>query len=178
MIGLKRGTVKLWPHNKKWKSLFGRERKILEKKLGDLVVDIQHIGSTAIQDVMAKPIIDMAIAVDNIENIDKCKKLLKEIGCGYRGDAGRDGGHLFVKCSEPGIRTHHLHFVHINDKQWKSYINFRDHLNTNRKLAHEYSILKKELKKRYSANRKAYTNSKSEFIRAGLKNGSFATGTK
>lgn len=56
MIGLKRGTVKLLPHNKKWKTLFEKERATLKNKLNGLVVDIQHIGSTSIFGIPAKPI--------------------------------------------------------------------------------------------------------------------------
>jgi GrpB-like predicted nucleotidyltransferase (UPF0157 family) len=62
-IGLKRGMIKLSPHNPKWKSEYYKHEKILKRILSEFILDIQHIGSTAIEGIVAKPIIDIAIAV-------------------------------------------------------------------------------------------------------------------
>ena len=69
MIGLKRGTVRLLKHNPKWLKAFTREKKVLEKELNGLVIDIQHIGSTSIPGIVAKPIIDMLMAVHSLSNV-------------------------------------------------------------------------------------------------------------
>ena len=68
MIGLKRGTVKLLPHNPKWSEVFEKENKILVRALNGLVVDIQHIGSTSIPGIPAKPIIDISIGIKSMKN--------------------------------------------------------------------------------------------------------------
>ena len=63
MIGLKRGTVKLVPHNSKWEELFKKEKQLLKKTFGDTILGIEHIGSTAIPNIPAKPIIDIDVGV-------------------------------------------------------------------------------------------------------------------
>ncbi len=163
MIGLRRGTVKLSRHDPRWKLLFVAEKRRIEQALGGSVIDIQHIGSTAIKGIKAKPIIDIAIAIDRMDFgvIEK----LEAIGYEYRGDAGQEGGHIFITCSEPERRTHHLHVVHFDDSQWQNYMEFRDLLNNNRQLALEYEELKEALEQRHAENRKAYTSAKKEFIK-------------
>ncbi|MDP2683672.1 MAG: GrpB family protein [bacterium] len=164
MLGLKRHTVKLIRYDNKWPAIFLQTKRQLNKVISKYIIDIQHVGSTAIKGIYSKPILDIAIAIKNKNDINKFKHKLEKISYEYRGDGKRDGGILFVKSSKPEVRTQHLHFVKINDTQWKNYINFRDHLNKNKKIALQYSKLKKELEKKYSNNRKAYTEAKNEFI--------------
>jgi len=163
-LGLKRHTVRLVRHNEKWHAIFSKTKRQLIKVIGKYIIDIQHVGSTAIKGIYAKPILDIAIAVKNKNSIDKFKHKLEKIGYEYRGDGKQDGGVLFVKSSDPEVRIQHLHFIEINDIQWKNYINFRDYLNRNKKIALQYSKLKKELEKKFANNRKAYTKAKNEFI--------------
>lgn len=85
MLGLKRGTVKLASDHKEWARLFIKEKKVLIKTLGDCIVAIEHVGSTAISGVPAKPIIDIRISVASLK--DSCIKeiavLLGKIGYAY-----------------------------------------------------------------------------------------------
>jgi len=74
MIGLKRGTVKLLPHNSKWTELFEKEKQLLESTFGNSIIAIEHIGSTAISGIPAKPIIDVNIGVKSLEIAHKMKK--------------------------------------------------------------------------------------------------------
>ena len=69
MIGLKRGTVELLPHQMIWETKAAGTIHLLKEILNDVAIDIQHVGSTAIQNIHAKPIIDIAVAVDNLNNI-------------------------------------------------------------------------------------------------------------
>ena len=69
MVGLKRGTVELIPHQKEWSENAENVIRLLKQLLGDTAIDIQHIGSTAISSIHAKPIIDIAIAVNNLNDI-------------------------------------------------------------------------------------------------------------
>ena len=164
MLGLKRHTVRLVRHNEKWHAIFLKTKGQLIKVIGKYIIDIQHVGSTAIKGIYAKPILDIAIAIKNKSNIDKFKHKLEKIGYEYRGDGRRDGGVLFVKFSVPELRTQHLHFIETNDIQWKNYINFRDYLNKNKKTALQYSKLKRNLRKKFANDRKAYTKAKNKFI--------------
>ncbi len=164
MLGLKRHTVKLVEHNEHWAIAFLETKEQLSKALANLIIDIQHIGSTSIIGIPAKPILDIAIGIKSVEVIPKCIIRLEKIGYEFRGDSGAEGGFLFVKCSEPDVRTHHIHIVEISDVQWSNYLNFRDHLNAYPESANAYSILKQELAKKYPNDRKAYTNGKYDFI--------------
>lgn len=165
MIGLKRGTVKVVAYCPDWRDLFEQERRVLQQRIGHLVLDIQHVGSTAVPGLTAKPIIDIAVAVASITVIPRCRQPLGFLGYIDRGDGGKEGGYLFVKESAPGIRTHHLHIVTIDDPQWGNYLQFRDVLRANETLRTRYATLKKTLQEKFSQDRKAYTAAKHEFIR-------------
>ena len=164
MIGLKRYTVKLVPHDDSWHILFKETKKELLSLIGDFVIDIQHVGSTSIKNIEAKPILDIAISVNDLKVVNKMQSILEQYGYEYRGDGGKEGGHLFVICIAPDIRTHHIHVVDVKDIQWKNFLKFRDLLNSNEKLAFEYSKFKRKLAKKYKDNRKEYTKAKKKFI--------------
>src|SRR5262245_5354343 len=101
MVGLKRGMVQVVAYQAEWPDLFEHEQRVLHQLLGHFVLDIQHVGSTAVPGLDAKPIIDIAVAVASLAVIPRCQPLLCAFGYLDRGDAGRDGGYLFVKESTP-----------------------------------------------------------------------------
>ena len=84
MIGLKRGTVQLCEHEKEWEIEAQNTISRLKQILGDVITDIQHVGSTSIPSIKAKPIIDIALAVDNFDDILAYEKELKDAGFYYR----------------------------------------------------------------------------------------------
>src|SRR4051794_18578240 len=124
MIGLEKGTVRVVPHHPNWHDVFEYERRVLQEHIGDHVLDIQHVGSTAVPGLDAKPIIDMAVAVESATMIPRCRQRLCDLGYVDRGDAGTEGGYLLVKVRWPEVRTHHLHIVAIDDPQWRNYLRF------------------------------------------------------
>jgi GrpB-like predicted nucleotidyltransferase (UPF0157 family) len=166
MIGLKRNTVKLVAHSRLWKLNFDKEKTNLKKIIGEYIIDIQHVGSTAIKGIPAKPVIDIVILVNKINIMERIRIILQGNGYEYRGDGLNKGGHLFVKNSAPDIRTHHIHIVEQSDIQWHNYLLFRDKLNKDRKLALQYSKLKKKLEKKHHNNREKYTQEKNNFIKS------------
>jgi GrpB-like predicted nucleotidyltransferase (UPF0157 family) len=163
-IGLRRHTVRMVPHREVWHALFERELRILLEHVGDLAVDVQHVGSTAVEGLDAKPIIDIALSVRSAEDIPRLRQPLERLGYVYRGDAGSDGGHLFVKESAPEVRTHHLHVVAVGDPQWHRWLLFRDELRADDALRARYSDLKRDLQERFTDNRKGYTDAKDAFV--------------
>jgi GrpB-like predicted nucleotidyltransferase (UPF0157 family) len=165
MIGLKRGTVQLENNYPEWVDLFEKTAERIRKKVGNLVSDIQHVGSTAVPGLLAKPIIDIAIAVSSRDLIPSVVTALVEIGYIDRGDGGRDGGYLLVQECEPNVRTEHIHIVEETDRQWRDYILFRDSLRDDPSLREEYSQLKKMLAAENRKDRNAYTMGKHDFIR-------------
>jgi len=163
MIGLKRGVVELRTHNPQWEELFKQEKELISSVIADFLVDIQHIGSTAIPNIVAKPIIDIAVAIDSLDNIEKIIPPLKNIGFIYRGEQGIPDRHMFVKGGE-NYRTHHLHVMQKDHYEWDKHILFRDFLKKHSNDAKQYSELKKLLFIRFGNDREKYTDSKSEFI--------------
>jgi len=164
MIGLRRDVVQIVAYHADWHDLFEQERRVLHKHIGHLVVDIQHVGSTAVPGLDAKPILDIAVAVASVTVIPQCRPLLCALGYLDRGDAGIDGGYLFVKESAPDVRTHHLHIVARDDPRWGNYLRFRDVLKADETLRTRYATLKKAVQEQFSQDRKAYTASKHTFI--------------
>jgi GrpB-like predicted nucleotidyltransferase (UPF0157 family) len=165
MIGLKRHTVRVVEHDPNWSALFDAERDALQRALGELAADIQHVGSTAVPDLPAKPILDIAVAVRTLDVIPDMVERLTGIGYIYRGDGGDDGGHLFVREPEPDIRTVHVHVVETGNYQWKDYLAFRDMLREDADVRKRYADVKLDLAKRFPDDRKSYTAAKDEFIR-------------
>ena len=166
-IGLRKGTVKLVPYTSEWEKLFEEEKELLLSSIGDYAVDIQHIGSTAIPGLAAKPIIDIAVAVRDRENVQKCIKPLQDVGYEYKGER-EPGNFLFVK-GDPAQRTRYLHMVEWDSKLWEDYLFFRDYLRRHKKAADEYARIKRELAHRFAMDREEYTKGKAMFIEKVLK---------
>lgn len=163
-IGLKRGTVRLESHDPAWdrsaQEVMGRLRKIL----GEDARDIQHIGSTSIQGILAKPIIDIAVGVESLEAMRKHDKELAGGGFLFRGQ-DVEGQLLYVLAgAQEDSRTHHIHVVVWGQRDWKNYIFFRDYLNSHREMAERYSRLKEELLEKYAEDRGSYTKNKQPLI--------------
>jgi GrpB-like predicted nucleotidyltransferase (UPF0157 family) len=162
-LGLISGTVKIEDYNSEWKDEFLNEKGLLEKKLQEYDVDIQHIGSTSIVGCMAKPIIDIAIGVESLEYGEQLIPILCSMGYIYDGDGGIPGRHFFKKKNEE-LSTHYLHLEPTQGKLWSNHILFRDYLNKHQELIVEYSNLKKILEKDYFENRNNYALGKNPFI--------------
>lgn len=137
---------------------------MLKEVLGKDALDIQHIGSTSIASISAKPIIDIAVGVNDLTLIQKHNDELEQREIYFRG-SDIDGQLLYVMGDfEKDIRTHHIHVVIRNGKEWNDYVNFRDSLNNNPNVASQYQKLKEELESKYANDRNAYTQGKQEMI--------------
>ena len=163
-LGLKRGTVQLEAHDKQWDEIAIFIIKTLKSILGDDVIDIQHIGSTAIPVIKAKPIIDIVVGVTNFERVMLHNEQLQKEGIFYRGSDVEYQILYVMGDMEKDIRTHHIHVVKWNETEWKNYIHFRDCLNANENIALQYERVKEELESKYADDRVAYTNGKQEMI--------------
>jgi GrpB-like predicted nucleotidyltransferase (UPF0157 family) len=161
MLGLKRGIVRLMPHTERWHGLFTEEVDRLSVAVGEYVLAVEHVGSTAICGLRAKPIIDIAVAVREVADAEKCVVPLERIGYEYRGEQGIAGRHFFGK-GEP--RTHHLHMVEMGSDVWRSHLLFRDYLRQHRDVREKYEKLKEALAQKHEEDREAYTEGKAAFI--------------
>jgi GrpB-like predicted nucleotidyltransferase (UPF0157 family) len=163
MLGLQRGVVKVIPHNPLWASLFQQESTRLAQALGSLAVDIQHIGSTSVPGLAAKPILDIGIAVATDTDVPACVPLLESLGYIYRGYRGASEGYFFDQGSEQQL-THYLHMLLISNPSWQNYLRFRDYLIAHPTIRDEYMQLKQALAIQYASDRAAYTAAKAAFI--------------
>lgn len=163
-LGLKRGTVKLEPHNKQWEIQAKKSITKLHNILDGFAIDIQHIGSTSIPSISAKPIIDIVVGVNNVSDILSYNTELENQGFFFRPSDDKSQLLYVMGDFNADTRTHHIHIVKWNGKEWKDYLNFRDFLIANPLIAKEYQTLKKQLAKKYYNNRSSYTKAKNEFI--------------
>ncbi len=166
MIGLRRGTVQLVDHQKSWSMAYNRERKILRRELGSYVCDIQHVGSTSIPGIQAKPIIDINIGVVSVRGAKQHMTALQRLGYTLRTPPSPTGRHwklTYVKGPE-GRRMVHLHVLRYQGVLWRKNILFRDTLRKNKRLARQYEHLKKTLAAQFPNDRKKYTAGKLPFI--------------
>src|SRR3954463_10318457 len=117
MLGLRRGNVQLVPYTPAWATLFEAERARLQHALDRQALDIQHIGSTAVPGLAAKPILDLGIVVADDSIVTACVSQLTACGYTYHGYRGADQGYFFDRGHEQNL-THYLHLLVIDAPGW------------------------------------------------------------
>jgi GrpB-like predicted nucleotidyltransferase (UPF0157 family) len=163
-LGLKRGTVVLVRHNPKWAHSFSRESKALQKVFGKDALDIQHVGSTAIPGILAKPIIDIALIVSSLHKVRRYTKKLQILGYTLKKNDPRTERLFFTKGSEER-RTHYLHIGEYGSGYAEDMILFRNYLRKYKNAVKKYSELKSKLAKQYQHTRAMYTARKEKFVK-------------
>jgi GrpB-like predicted nucleotidyltransferase (UPF0157 family) len=153
-------------YDPRWPSLFTLERSRVEAVLGSLAQAIEHVGSTAVPGLDAKPVIDLMVGVRDVRNADRCIRPLEGIGYSYWAENPNPDRALFVKFVDAGrtSRTHNLHVVEMGGDLWDDRLIFRDYLRTHPETAREYARLKHDLADRFRDDREAYTEAKSGFV--------------
>lgn len=175
MLGLQRGTVRLYPHETAWEAEAEQTIIMLQKLLGDDAKEIQHVGSTAVPAICAKPIIDIALAADSFDDVMKHLPKLQAAGFYYRAQNNISGQKLFACGSfydgTGDLQTHFIHVVLTDSEQWRDYILFRDYLNQHADTAKAYESLKLSLAEAapVDAGREQYLQGKKDFIAAVLR---------
>lgn len=166
---LKKDHIHLEGYDPEWPNKANIEINRLRATLpSSEIVDIQHVGSTAIPGVSAKPIIDIQIAARNLDVMKIIAvPILQKMGYEYWAENPDSERMFFAKGMPPygKIRTHHVHIVEPTSKHWKEKILFRDYLLTHPDIATEYQELKIKLAKQHMYDREEYTNAKGEFVK-------------
>ena len=161
-MGLKVGTVTLEEYNSNWSKMFEEEKENLKNIFKDLAIEIEHIGSTSIEGLSAKPIIDIAIAVKNLSDFENIREYFKE-PYSVKEDSVCDEI-LIRKRVGSDETTHLIHVMEVEGKRYQDTIKFRNYIRKHKNVLNEYENLKKELAEKYADNRKMYTSSKNDFI--------------
>jgi GrpB-like predicted nucleotidyltransferase (UPF0157 family) len=165
-IGLTPGTVKLVPYSAEWPGEFLKESGRIRSALGSKALAVEHIGSTAIPGLDAKPIIDIAVAIESLADMPTCVVRMAKAGYEYKGEHGLPGRHFFTS-GEP--TRFHAHVVEQTSNHWRVWLQFREHLLANEAVRNEYNKVKGELARQHAHNRDAYTAAKNPFISRILK---------
>jgi GrpB-like predicted nucleotidyltransferase (UPF0157 family) len=162
VLGLENSVVRLSNYTQLWAELYREEEERIRAAVGHLIVELQHIGSTAIPGIKAKPILDILAGVAQLEKAPLCKAPLEAIGYDYIANADIANDYVFGK----GVaRTHYLHVVEYGGAKWTNHLCFRDRLRNDAELAQAYEKLKEELSRKFSDSRAKYHHAKSKFIR-------------
>ncbi len=164
-MGIEKGKVKLENYNNDWSNEFQKEKVELEKLLGNIAKSIEHIGSTAIIGIKAKPVIDIAIGVDNFQDFLDIQDKFKD----YTLKIDLDNDEVLIKKGTEKNTTHFIHLMEITSKRYIESIIFRDYLNKYDNYKEEYQKLKEDLAIKYADDRPSYTKSKNSFINETLK---------
>jgi GrpB-like predicted nucleotidyltransferase (UPF0157 family) len=158
--------IYLAPYSIDWPKKFEREKKLLLKAIGEWVEDIQHVGSTAVPGLSAKPIIDIMIGIESLTDADEhCIVPLEQLGYEYvqQFESETPERRYFRKSSQ-GVRTYQIHLVEIDSDWWQRHLLFRDYLRSHPQAANEYETLKQALAKVHSDTNE-YATAKTAFIR-------------
>jgi GrpB-like predicted nucleotidyltransferase (UPF0157 family) len=157
--------VEVVPHDPTWRGKFEIESKLVALMLGENVVAIHHIGSTAIPNIYAKPIIDILVEVKDITLVDQCNAAIAALGYEVMGEFGIPGRRYFRKDNEIGTRTHHIHTYEVNSPDIKRHLAFRDYMIAHPEDARKYSELKRQLANQYPHNIDRYMDGKDSLIK-------------
>ena len=166
IIGLKKGTVKLVEHNEQWHAIAQNTIDELKSILGDMADDIEHIGSTSICNIYAKPIIDIVIGLKKLNDILD-ENVINILGKhGYLRDREHDNeSKIFFYKGQGDIITHHMHAVVYGEYAWNCYTKLRDHLNENYDIACRYQDLKLESMRNCDDDISKYHEGKAELLK-------------
>jgi GrpB-like predicted nucleotidyltransferase (UPF0157 family) len=162
-----REPVELVPYDPTWPSLFEAERARLSSLFPTDFIAIEHIGSTAIPGMSAKPIIDILGGVESLSGVDALSSRLCDVGYSTSAEfnAAMSDRKWFMRWAA-GRRTHHLHIVVHDGELWRDRLVFRDRLRADPDAAARYERLKIDLAARYRDDREAYTAAKGAFVRS------------
>lgn len=175
MLGLRKNCVELYDHDPAWEIEAEKCIETLKNVLKDRIVDIQHVGSTAIPTIKAKPIIDIAVGVKRLDEVRAFEDLLRPYGFYYLQAEDEGTQILFAKGSlydgSGELQTHFIHFVEYGNLVWLNYLNFRTYLRAEPDIAKEYEKIKLEILNNPSTSegRREYTIRKADFIQSTLR---------
>ena len=147
-----------------WPAQFEMESDRLRKVLGDEILSSEHIGSTSIPGMCAKPVIDILLVVRDIRRIDRFNESMHSLGYMAKGEFGIPGRRFFLRGIP--LRTHHVHMFQSGSPEIQRHRDFRDYLTAHPEVARRYCELKRELASRHEFDIDAYCQGKDEFMKS------------
>ena len=151
-MGLKVGEVRLEKWNPRWKEDFKVEKQNLLNIFGLLAIDIQHIGSTSIEGIDAKPIIDIAVGIEKMSEFEKVRRKFKRFPQ-YSIKTNSEAGEILIRRGPENNRTHFIHVMEYKGQRMNDSLKFRNILQCNSRFRDEYFDLKHKLANKYPNDR-------------------------
>lgn len=149
-------------YNPEWKNAFELIKNELLTVLNGKIDSIEHVGSTSVEGLAAKPIIDIDIVIDN--NFEEVKKALESIGYIYEGDLGIRGREAFAYKNKPHLMIHHLYVCNKDNEELYRHITFRNYLRQHEEEKYRYGLIKKEMALKYPEDIESYIEGKQPVI--------------
>lgn len=164
-LGLQRHAVRLAESNHAgWVAAFDEVAPALWSALGDLAIAIEHVGSTSVPDLVAKPILDIQVGLAPPVDREPVISSVTDLGYIYRGEGAGSIGMLFVWEDQPEHRQIHVHAVEYDSEGWRHTLAVRDRLRADPTARERYAQLKRALAEKYPDDRASYTAGKDDFI--------------
>lgn len=167
-------------YKKQWQNDFKQIKEVIENSVSTEDIKIEHIGSTSVNGLAAKPIIDIDIVFEKPESFSEIKMSLEKLGYYHNGDQGIEGREVFKRNKQGknhiilDLIKHHLYVCHINSEELRRHLAFRDYLRKNEEKRMEYEELKYKIAQLAKQNRKEYANLKEviakDFVESIIKN--------
>lgn len=154
--------IVLVPHDPRWLDAAKGEGNRIAGACGSVVQRVEHIGSTSVAGLIAKPVLDLMPVLRSFEDGFACVEPMRAMGYWYAGDFGIPGRHLFVKGSP---RTHHVHMLVEGSKEAVRHVAVREVLRAEPQFLARYAALKEKLAAAYGDDREGYSNAKAAFMR-------------
>lgn len=167
--GMREAPIELAAYDPAWPTRFVAEAALLRERLAPwLAGEIEHVGSTAVPGLCAKPVIDIMAPVRSVDDSRPAIETLRDLDYVHFPYLPHEM-HWFCKPS-PALRTHHLHLVPLGSPRWQGQLAFRDALRADAALAAQYAALKQRLARCHRDDREAYTLAKGPFIAEAIGN--------
>ncbi|WP_100011235.1 GrpB family protein [Lentibacillus sediminis] len=154
--------VEVTSYNINWPAMFKEEANKLHSIFGSETIEIHHIGSTSVNGLKAKPVIDMMPVVKNISRVDDFNTAMMGIGYEPLGENGISGRRYFRKGGDD--RTHHVHVFELGSGDIERHLAFRDYLGTHPDALQSYGDLKEELARSFPDDMESYIKGKEPFV--------------
>lgn len=161
---MKTAKVIVLPYDTAWKTAFEEIKKELEEAIGDLIIGIEHVGSTSVEGLAAKPCIDLDVIISDYSVFETVVCKLKTIGYRHEGDLGIQDREAFGYENKPHLMNHHLYVCPKNSAELHRHLTFRDFLRSNPEAAAQYGRIKEEAARLYPYDINGYIQHKSPCI--------------
>lgn len=157
-------TITIAPADPRWAEEFEKIAAMISGITGDLIIGIEHVGSTSIPGLAAKPVIDLDAVMDGVALLPAVIQRLDHAGFDYEGNLGVEGREAFKRRYDDGFMTYHLYVCQNDGKGYLEHIAFRDYLRSHPDAVREYERVKNGLASRYPHDTDGYLNGKKKFI--------------